>query len=407
MGEPGTELVFARTPKGGDDLGTVLIRRKTAATVYATVSDIVPAGARPSVASVHRSAAPGLAAYALACELADGAREIVLVNYTGGEVSLDGWTTDARVAFARVAGGAIDAFVMAGGRTLRGPEGSVAVDAPTLLVYRAVAPGLGQLANQGGAAAHVRVAGLAAYDRVAAVEAAGRRGDGAKIARGGVETDLAAYGVVELTRGRQPTVAEHEELVRAGKVRAALEAEARARRELEDAKREQYAAARRAPLPAGTYSLVQAEALVDQGGGKVTISDKKAATYGTCFLNWDNRGQWIEYDVDVARDGYYKVLLRYCREGGPVERGLKIDGEFPHAATRAMRMDGTGGWSNGADNWKYYTVEWPLVGGPFLVHLTQGRHRLRLEGLGGDGLNLDYIVFAAQDMVVTREAVEK
>ena len=66
-----------------------------------------------------------------------------------------------------------------------------------------------------------------------------------------------------------------------------------------------------------------------------------------------------------------------------------------------------GGWSNGADNWSYYALKWPLVGGPLLVRLERGRHTLRLENTSGGGVNLDYIVLAPVGMEVTREAVER
>jgi hypothetical protein len=330
------------------------------------------------------------------------------VNYTGGEVALGGFTTDARVAFVRINGGEVSAFLVAGGRILRGPGARVSVDEPALLAYRAVADGLGELANQSGVATRVSVSGLAPYDSAALIRPDGTRGRGDWLARGEVVSlDVPAYSRIEFTRGHAPTVAEYEEDVRRGKVRAALEAEARERHRLWRARRAQYAKARAAPVPEGCFALAQAEDFAREGGGKVTVTDRKAAAFGECFFKWDDRGHWVEFDVEIEHEGYYQVVLRYCREGGPVVRSLTIDGEFPHAVARKMEMDGTGGWSNGADNWRYYALEWPLVGKPFLVHLRRGRHAIRLENTSGGGVNLDYVVLAPAGRAVTREAVEK
>jgi len=234
------------------------------------------------------------------------------------------------------------------------------------------------------------LSGVGSYERVAPVGADGLRGAATDAPAGGLTIETAAYGTFELTRGEQPTVARHEADERAAKIRAALESEAAAKQRLEQARDAQYAQARETGPAAGTFVLVQAEAFAAQGGGEVTISDKKAAVYGACFLNWDRRGHWIDYAVEIPRDGYYKILLKYCREGGPAVRALRIDGEYPGEGARRFELPGTGGWSNSADNWQYYTLAWPKLEDPFLVKLTAGRHTLRLEKgvIPKDGLSL-------------------
>jgi hypothetical protein len=407
LGEKGTQLIFATTPKGGDDLGTVLLRRKTARTAFATVADVVPTGTEPSVKQVRRVALPDQKAYLLVCEMADGAREAVLVNYTAGEVTLEGWTTDARVAFVRVEKGALNAFILAGGKTLKGDGIAVTATTPALLAFRTLKDGLAQLCNQSDVTTRVELTGAGAYQSVATIGADGARGTVTAAADGTVALDTTPYGTYELIRGTQPTVVQYEADERATKIRAALEVEAIAKKKLEEARNAQYAQAKETGPAAGTFVLVQAETFAAQGGGEVTISDKKAATFGTCFLNWDRRGHWIEYSVEVPKDGFYKILLKYCREGGPVIRALRIDGEYPSESARKFELPGTGGWSNGADNWQYYALSWPGLDDPFLVKLTAGKHTLRLENSGGDGVNLDYVVFAAAATEVTRALVEK
>jgi hypothetical protein len=152
---------------------------------------------------------------------------------------------------------------------------------------------------------------------------------------------------------------------------------------------------------------VQTETPQAQDGGSVNVSANKTGIYGEAFSGWDNPDHWLEYEIDAPRDGYYQLVLKYCREGGPTVRSLQIDGEYPHPAFAQIEMPGTGGWSNGTDNWQFFTLEWPRIGKPFLVHLTEGTHRIRLTNVSGGGLNLDYFVLAAPGFPVTREAVEK
>jgi hypothetical protein len=248
---------------------------------------------------------------------------------------------------------------------------------------------------------------VGSYDTLATVGPDGNHEGAASTTPDALVVAAKPYGTCELLRGEQPTVAQYETKQRADKVQAAIDAEAAARKRLDEARKDQYAQAREAGPDKGTFVLVQAEDLAGQGGGEVTITDKKAAAYGTCFLKWDSRGHWLDYNVEIPKDGYYKIILRYCREGGPVVRALRIDGEYPHEAARKMEMPGTGGWSNGADNWQYYAFSWPVIGEPFLVKLAAGKHTLRLENASGGGVNLDYIVIASTDTEVSRELVEK
>ena len=72
-----------------------------------------------------------------------------------------------------------------------------------------------------------------------------------------------------------------------------------------------------------------------------------------------------------------------------------------------FEMPGTGGWSNGADNWKLYTLQWPLVEKPYLWPLKAGKHTIRVTNIGGGGLNLDYIVIAAPFLEGSKKGFEK
>ena len=404
LGAPGTELVVAKTPKGGAMLPTVMPRRTAAETVFAGVADLVPAGAEGSVRGVKAVSVEGGRGYAVRVELAGGAYEQLMVNYGDGALRCGDWTSDARTAFVRVADGKLDAFLLAGGTRIEGPAGAVTMSAPSLVAYRAVRDGLAELANLSEAPVEViQAKGIAAYDNVHDMAAdgsrAGRRSDGRWL--------LGPRMRQELTRGAQPTVAEHEAAVRREK--RAAEAE-RTRRE-RVAREQAYAAvleqAKAAGVPSGYFTLIQAEAPVEQEGGKVSPTNR-VGDFGGSFTQWNDRGHFLHYEFEVAHDGWYQVALKYCREGDAGERAIRIDGEYPDPAFAAVTLAGTGGWSRGADNWEIAGVNDPLLGRPALVKLAAGRHRLTLENLTGDGgCNVDYVVVAEPFMTVTRSAVEK
>lgn len=409
IGEPGSEIIFATTPKGGSDLPTAMIRRKGTRTVFAGLMDLVPAGGQSSVKAIKKLELLENRGYAIQAELADGGQEILMTSFREGLLSFGDWKTDARVAFVQVTGKTITALYLAGGTKLEGPAGRVLSSTPSLLAYRVVKDGLAELANQGETATDLTVAGLAAFDYVCPV---GR--DGARQGRNSVTSEREGtlikaqpFQAYELTKGDQPTVAEHTASLRVAKLHTALERERKERESIEKRAAELLGKARACKVPTDYFVLVQAENLIEQGGGEVTITSKKVGAHGDAFLNWDNRGHWIDYDVEVAHDGYYQVLLKYCREGGPVTRSLQIDGEYPTQFAKRIEMPGTGGWSNGADNWKLYRLDWPLIDKPCFVELKAGKHRLRVENVSGGGLNLDYLIIAAPFMAVTTEAVEK
>jgi len=406
VGEPGTEVVFAETPKGSRMLPTAMVRRTAKETVIGAAMDIV--SGKAGIKSV-RKLADDPNGYGLIIELVSGGQEVVMVNSSDRRLNSGEWATDARVAFLQTDGKAITGFFLAGGTEAVGPVGRVTSSTPTLLACRTVQDGLVQFANWGESASRVTVIGMAPVEAVQVAAPEGRRG--AKVDAvtdaGGVSFDAAAVTEYGLSRGKQPTVAEYEAEIRRAKLAAMFAEETRQRKAMKAAATEQAVRARKAGVPEGYCVVVQAEKPFSQEGGKVNVTSKKTATYGDAFLNWDDPGHEIEYEVEVMHDGYYQVALKYCREGGPVTRSFRVDGEYPHEAFREMEMAGTGGWSNGADNWRYFTLRWPRLDQPFLVRLTKGRHLLRLGNVSGGGLNLDYIVIAAPDMKTTREAVER
>jgi len=137
--------------------------------------------------------------------------------------------------------------------------------------------------------------------------------------------------------------------------------------------------------------LVEAEAFAAQGGGKVQVSDKKAAASGgKAFLRWDAEGHWLEWPVVVRQDGNYHLILRYCTSFDGVRRAVSIDGQTPSGALASVAFVGTGGWANERNDWNHLLVP-DMKGKPFVLALKKGTHTIRVTNVDGRGLNLDYI----------------
>lgn len=88
---------------------------------------------------------------------------------------------------------------------------------------------------------------------------------------------------------------------------------------------------------------------------------------------WSDCGQWIEWQIEVPQDGFYRLGMRYRQnqnKGQDSLRALMIDGEIPfeEAATLSYSYD---------VNWKsdFFGNE----AGEYQFYLTKGTHILRLE----------------------------
>lgn len=94
--------------------------------------------------------------------------------------------------------------------------------------------------------------------------------------------------------------------------------------------------------------------------------------------NWSDSGQWIEWQVDVPKDGFYQLGLRYRQDenkGQSSLRRLEVDGQVPFSEVSGLTFD--------------YGVNWKseFLGGedaPYQFYLTAGTHSIRMEVvLGG------------------------
>ena len=94
---------------------------------------------------------------------------------------------------------------------------------------------------------------------------------------------------------------------------------------------------------------------------------------------WRLPGQWIEWEIDVPQDGLYQIAIKnrqnYLR-GLSVLRSIYIDGKLPFKEMQTVAFPYGSAWQ--------MKVVGPDGGEPYLFHLTQGKHRIRMEVTLGD-----------------------
>jgi len=130
--------------------------------------------------------------------------------------------------------------------------------------------------------------------------------------------------------------------------------------------------------------LVDAGALAEQQGGPVRVGALGGGG-PRAISQWDQKGQRLQWTVEVPAAGRYQLLMRY-HAGEKVARRLWINdvdcGPISFLPTR-----GTG---QHRDDWDEVTFV-DAEGKPF--PLERGRQTLRLENIDGHGLDLDYLGF--------------
>ncbi len=93
--------------------------------------------------------------------------------------------------------------------------------------------------------------------------------------------------------------------------------------------------------------------------------------------NWRYAGQWISWDFEVPRTGFYKIGFKSMQDfkrGLFTTRRLTIDGETPFLEAEEVRFPFNRRW--------YLNV--PGDKAPYYFHLEKGPHRLALEVVPGE-----------------------
>lgn len=95
-------------------------------------------------------------------------------------------------------------------------------------------------------------------------------------------------------------------------------------------------------------------------------------------INWSNAGQWIEWEFDVEKSGYYCVDLKFKQKekrGLYCSRSLYIDGEIPFKEVEIINFP--------------YGSKWQMMrladeqNEPYLFYLEKGKHTIRLQNTLG------------------------
>ncbi|HWT75032.1 MAG TPA: extracellular solute-binding protein [Mobilitalea sp.] len=123
--------------------------------------------------------------------------------------------------------------------------------------------------------------------------------------------------------------------------------------------------------------------LQDQSTPAVTPYSAKCLLNNTIGgTNWQDAGEWIEWQFDVPESGYYNLSM-YVKQnfiqGIPVNRKITIDGEVPFKEFEAYQFNYSG-------DWRMDTLT-DQDGKPYKVYLAKGTHTIRMEVVLGDFAN--------------------
>ncbi|MDB5800099.1 MAG: alpha/beta hydrolase fold-3 [Rhodocyclales bacterium] len=147
--------------------------------------------------------------------------------------------------------------------------------------------------------------------------------------------------------------------------------------------------------------VFQATTFVREGRGAVKPQGGRMGANGDILIGWNDKGHWLEWEVDIAATGHYKFGFRYAAgRAWNVYRDLTIDGKSPGPDFEKIVFVPTGGWAKDTNDWSNIVVP-DRQGNPALVTLTQGKHTIRMNNLGGgsgDGaFNIDTIAVAPEN----------
>ena len=130
--------------------------------------------------------------------------------------------------------------------------------------------------------------------------------------------------------------------------------------------------------------IIQAEDLkLKSASSIIPVNDRSSAATVPCSpkteklnaLTFSSVGDWIEWNFDVEKSGFYKLGFRFEQSelrGFSVTRKIYIDGAVPFAEFSDVKFP------YGKD-WQYADI-----GEPYLVYLEKGSHSLRMEVVLGD-----------------------
>jgi len=149
------------------------------------------------------------------------------------------------------------------------------------------------------------------------------------------------------------------------------------------------------PLASAAVIPIEAEKFSRQGFGNAEEVNGKPGAIGTSLRNFGNGtpDHFIDWQFEVPQAGQYQLVIRYATKLADVHVSVLVDGAAPSQDLVNLALPATGGWSRDEDNWKNLPVN-DAQGKPFVFHLSQGSHKLRLAKPTG-ALALDRLEFHA------------
>jgi len=128
--------------------------------------------------------------------------------------------------------------------------------------------------------------------------------------------------------------------------------------------------------------FVAAGSFSAQEGGKVQMFADRVGS-DNMLSYWDNEGHNLTWEINVPKDGQFKIVLRYCHNRkGDVYRSFLIDGKALAPILEKFPLKITGGWSKAENNFANYTIT--ADGKPVVITLTAGKHTVTMQNLGAD-----------------------
>lgn len=119
-----------------------------------------------------------------------------------------------------------------------------------------------------------------------------------------------------------------------------------------------------------------------------TIYNKVQPEMNSLYVGWTVPGEWVKYDVVVARDGGYDVALMYTANGdGAII--LEVDGSQELSADIMSTNDpaDTIAWRQW-HHWNKANIGY--------IKLKKGKHILTLKTVENGNMNFDYLEFKRQ-----------
>ena len=129
---------------------------------------------------------------------------------------------------------------------------------------------------------------------------------------------------------------------------------------------------------AGGQGVASNDATAGNASGANPRPDSPDVDVTNNSIGWFDNGEWLEYTVDVAAAGTYDFTARVARNGDGGNYSLTVDGGVNLTGTRTA--GNTGGWGT-------------FVNRTTRIDLAAGVQTLRLNKLGGGGVNFDWIQF--------------